>query len=82
MKTQPLALKASIPTTESAIKISGGKGEACRLTLDVYGESEDLPKLLDLRGKRLYVVFTEEQDNPSLPSIELPPIAPINLEGS
>ncbi len=79
---EPLALKAAIPTTESAIKFGGGKGEACRITLDVYADPDDLPRLLDLRGKRLYVVLTEEQEDRSLPSIELPPLAPLNLEGS
>ncbi|MDP9355992.1 MAG: hypothetical protein M3R02_12070 [Chloroflexota bacterium] len=83
MKTTPLALKAAIPTTESAIKFGGGKGEACRITLDVYSTDADVPQLLNLRGKRLYVVFTEATDGDAgdaTPAIELPPISAIRLD--
>ncbi len=37
-KPEPLALKAAIPTTESAIKIHGNEGEGARIMLDVYFE--------------------------------------------
>ncbi len=61
MKTTPLALKAAIPTTESAIKIHGNEGEGARLTLDVYFEDlNQIPALANLRGKELIVVLQEE----------------------
>ncbi len=60
-KPEPLALKAAIPTTESAIKIHGGEGEGARITLDVYfGELSQIPALAQLRGKELIVVFQED----------------------
>ncbi len=61
MKTTPLALKAAIPTTESAIKIHGNEGEGARLTLDVYFEDlNQIPALADLRGRELIVVLQED----------------------
>ena len=58
--SEPLALRAAIPTTESAIKIHGNEGEGARLTLDVYFEELDqIPALAKLRGKELIVVFKE-----------------------
>ncbi len=56
-----LALRAAIPTTESAIKIHGNEGEGARLTLDVYFEELDqIPALASLRGKELIVVLKED----------------------
>ncbi|MDP9368568.1 MAG: hypothetical protein M3Q03_09895 [Chloroflexota bacterium] len=60
-KLEPLALKAAIPTTESAIKIHGGEGEGARITLDIYPEELDqLKELFELRGKELIVVLQED----------------------
>ncbi len=79
-KPEPLALKAAIPTTESAIKIDGGKGGSCRITLDVYTDQTDLPRILDLRGKRLYVVLTEEGSSHTLSPVDLPAVGAMRLE--
>lgn len=60
-KPDPLALKAAIPTTESAIKIHGNEGEGARIMLDVYFEDlNQIPALANLGGKELVVVLQEE----------------------
>ena len=40
-KTEPLALRAAIPTTESAIKIHGDEDGSARITFDIYPEDLD-----------------------------------------
>jgi hypothetical protein len=40
-KTESLALRAAIPSTESAIKVHGDEGEGARITLDVYFEERE-----------------------------------------
>lgn len=58
---EPLALRAAIPSTESAIKIHGGQGEGARITIDVYPEElEQIARLAELRGKELIIVFQED----------------------
>jgi hypothetical protein len=58
-----LALQAIIPDKASAIALSGGAGDSCRLVLDLYSEQpKELLKLLHLRGERLIVVLTREED--------------------
>lgn len=59
---EPLALRAAIPSTESAIKIHGGEGEGARITIDVYPEElGQLVKLAELRGKELVIVLQEAE---------------------
>ena len=58
MKVTPLALKAAIPTTESAIKIHGNEGEGARITFDIYPEDLDqLKELFKFRGCELVLVI-------------------------
>ena len=45
-KPEPLALKATIPTTESAIKVHGDESGSARITFDTY--PEDLEQLFQL----------------------------------
>ena len=57
----PLALRAVIPTTESAIKIHGDEKGSARITLDLYPDDLDqLKELFKFRGCNLLVVLQEE----------------------
>ena len=59
-KPEPLALKAAIPTTESAIKIHGDEAGSARITFDVYPEDLDqLKELFKFRGCELVLVIQE-----------------------
>jgi hypothetical protein len=75
--SEPLALRATIPATESAIKVGGGAGDSARIALDLFPEDLDqLQRLFTLRGKRLYVVLSEQPpDDPG----HLAPVAPLDL---
>ena len=56
----PLSLKAVIANRADAIKVSGGEGEVVKLLLEVYFDDlEELKRLVELRGKELYVVLQE-----------------------
>jgi hypothetical protein len=59
-KSEPLALQAVIPSTASAIKFAGGRGEEGLLQLSFLATGEVLERLLNLRGKQLKVVFVED----------------------
>jgi len=45
-KPEPLALKTTIPTTESAIKVRGDESGSARITFDIYPEELDQLKEL------------------------------------
>lgn len=61
MRTEPLALRAAIPTTESAIKVHGDESGSARITFDVYPEDLDqLQELFKYRGKELVLVIQED----------------------
>ncbi len=58
--TEPLALRAAIPTTESAIKVHGDEAGSARITFDIYPEDLDqLQELFSFRGKELVLVIQE-----------------------
>ncbi len=59
-KPEPLALRAAIPTTESAIKVHGDEAGSARITFDVYPEElGQLRDLFEFRGKELVLVIQE-----------------------
>lgn len=57
---KPLALRAVIPTTESAIKVHGDEAGSARITFDIYPEDLDqLKELFKFRGMELVLVIQE-----------------------
>ena len=57
---EPLAIRAAIPTTESAIKVRGDEAGSARIILDIYPKDLDqLQKLFKFRGRELKVVIQE-----------------------
>jgi hypothetical protein len=59
-KPEPLAIRAAIPTTESAIRIHGDEAGSARILLDIYPEDLDqLQKLFQFRGRELVLVIQE-----------------------
>jgi hypothetical protein len=57
---EPLAIRAAIPTSESAIKVHGDEVGSARIILDIYPEDLDqLQKLFKFRGRELMVVIQE-----------------------
>jgi hypothetical protein len=60
MKTEPLALRAVIPTTESVINVHGDEAGSARITFDIYPEDLDqLKELFKFRGAELVLVIQE-----------------------
>jgi len=61
-KPEPLALRAAVPTTESAIKVHGDEAGSARIILDIYPEDlAQLKELFKFRGRELLVVIQEAQ---------------------
>ena len=59
-KSEPLALKAAIPTTGSAIKVHGDEAGSARIVFDIYPEDLDqLKELFKFRGCELVLVIQE-----------------------
>jgi hypothetical protein len=57
-KPEPLALKAAIPTTESAIKVHGDEAGSTRISFNIYPEDLDqLKELFMFRGAELVLVI-------------------------
>jgi hypothetical protein len=57
---EPLAIRATIPTTESAINVRGDEAGSARIMFDIYPEDLDqLKELLKFRGRELIVVIQE-----------------------
>lgn len=62
-KPKILSLQAIIPDKASAISFSGGKGDSCRVVLDIFAEDPaELAKVLAYRGERLIVTLMLEDD--------------------
>jgi hypothetical protein len=62
-KDPRLILQASIPDNRTAIGIGGGKGDSCRLALDLYSEDPaEFARLFEYRGERLIVTIIKEDD--------------------
>lgn len=58
-KPEPLALRAVIPNTGNPIAFAGGEEEAGKLVLQFYASGEEIERLLELRGRELFVTLQE-----------------------